>query len=68
MSNDEELVVIPREKLDLLTRAADYAFRLETVVKAYYAEHQDVGCTCVLCENAERVLASIGRTDLGKSA
>jgi hypothetical protein len=56
MNIDEELVMIPRGKLDLLTKVAESAFRLETVVKGYYEEHQSVGCNCVLCENAERAL------------
>ena len=61
MSADEELVMVPRTKLDLLTKAADNSFKLETLVKAYYDEHQSLGCTCALCERAERTLGSIGR-------
>ena len=44
----------------IAAKTIEYAFRLEAVVKGYYEEHQATGCTCELCEKAERVLASIG--------
>jgi hypothetical protein len=56
MSSDEEVVMIPRGKLALLTRAAESAFRFEMLVRGYYEEHQSASCMCALCENAERAL------------
>jgi hypothetical protein len=50
------------ESLILAKQMAEYAFRLEAVVKGYYQEHQAVGCTCKLCEQAELAWASIGHT------
>jgi len=63
MVADEELLIIPSGTLKLLTKAAEYSFRLEAIVKAYYEEHQSVGCTCFLCEKAELALGSIGQSD-----
>jgi hypothetical protein len=44
----------------LAGKTIEYAFRLEPIVRAYYAQHQETGCTCELCKRAERALASIG--------
>ncbi len=65
MPADEALVMILNQKLKLLTKAAEYAFRLEDVVKGYYAQHQAAGCTCELCEKAERALHSIAHAVAG---
>ena len=47
------------ERIEVLKRVAEYAFRMEAVAKAYYAEHQTNGCTCDICEQYELAYTSI---------
>jgi hypothetical protein len=46
----------------LATKTIEYAFRLEPIVKAYYAQHQVDGCACDICKQFELAYASIGHT------
>ena len=40
-------------KLRMLPHFAEYAMKMEAVMKAYYQEHQARGCTCEICRRAE---------------
>jgi hypothetical protein len=54
------LFVTDPGKVMVMEAAAKYVFRLEAIVKQYYAQHQASGCRCDICAQAELAFASIG--------
>jgi hypothetical protein len=50
----------------IAAKTIEYAFRLEPIAKAYYAQHQAEGCMCDICKQFELAYTSIGHAGPGE--